>query len=250
MARMVRRRFVVGGLSMLLLAGSSCRVPSYYAAGWSDANYYQGGAGIGPTPRTVRIVGFLRAVPSSSTRILWSYENGSVHGARIYTGHGGLPSIRAIFGGSGGYQITPGYQFSAPNVGKLFVIHAWADTVAHLAMAGSEIGTGSAPVTVTSPGAGARITLGRYQHSTGYGADPDVGVVCVSMSGTAITLAQVAADAATIMGSQATNIPLLPGEAVRHVAFDGYRDGTPWPDRLGLCPMTRTGAPTFTRVPA
>lgn len=224
--------------------------PRVYAADWSDANYYQGGAGVGPTPLTVRIVGYLRAVPSSSTRILWSYENASVHGARIYTGHGGLPSIRAIFGGSGGYQTTSGYQFSAPDVGKLFVIHAWADTVAHLAMGGTEIGTGTSAVTVTTPGGSARITLGRYQHSAGYGADPDVGIVCVSMSGTAITLAQVAADAAAIMRSGGGYVPPLPGEAVRHMAVDGARSGSTWPDRTWLCAMTRTGTPTFTRVPA
>lgn len=179
-----------------------------------------------------------------------SFENASVHGARLYTGHGGLPAIRAIFGGSGGYQTTSGYQFSAPNVGKLFVVHAWVDTVAHLAFAGAEIGSGTSAVTVTAPGGTARVTLGRYQHSTGYGADPDIGILAVSMSSTAMTALEVATDAAEIMSrTHGISLPPIPGESVRWVARD-IANGGAWHDRIGDdCTLTATGAPSVTRVP-
>lgn len=229
---------------------SSARASDYYAADWSDSAYYQGPLGTGPTPNCIRLVGFCRAVPSTSTRILVSFENASVHGARLYTGHGGLPAIRAIFGGSGGYQTTSGYQFSSPNVGRLFVVHAWCDTVAHLAFAGAEIGSGTSAVTVTAPGGTARVTLGRYQHSTGYGADPDIGILAVSMSATPMTPSEVAADAAEIMSrSRGIALPPIPGEAVRWVARDIATGGN-WRDRVGDdCTLTVTGSPTVTRVP-
>lgn len=224
-------------------------VPSdYHVSGFSDSAYLQGSLGVGGTPQTIRLVLYISALPGTPQRVLYMHENASVHGARIYTGNGAV-ELRALFGGSGGLQITPGYAFVAGDVGKLMVVHAWVDTVAHLAVGGAEVGSGSSAVTVTAPGGTARVTVGRSQHNLGYAADPGVKILSICQSGTAITPAQVAADAAAIM-SRARGLvyPALPGETLRYVAND-LVTSTDWHDRTGDdCTLTRTGTLTVARM--
>ena len=225
-------------------------MPDYRLGGLSDTAYLQGPAGVGGTPITIRAVLYIAAIPSTAQRILFMLENASVHGARLFTGHGGLAAIQALYGGSGGFQITPQYTIGAGDVGKLMVVHTTVDTVARLAVGGAEVGSGSSAVTVTAPGASARVTVGRSQHNLGFAADPNIGIVSLCVSATAMTMPQIAADAAAIMGrSRGLVFPELPGETMRYVAAD-IAGGGDWHDRVGDdCTLTRVGSPTVTRVP-
>ena len=225
-------------------------VPSDYAVhALGDSAYYQGPTGLITTPRTVRLVLYITAIPSTSLRVIYMHESAAVHGVRVFTGNGGT-TISALFGGSGGYAISPAYTITSGDLGKLMVVHAWCDTVAHLAIGGAEVGSGSSAVTVTTPASTARPTVGRFQHGAGYGADPGVRVLCVCQGDTAMTLPQVAADAAAIMSrSRGLVYPSLPGEVLRYVASD-LVTSTDWHDRDGDDhTLVRTGTPTVARVP-
>jgi hypothetical protein len=219
----------------------------YYASGWSDANYYQGPAAAAPSARaTIRLVARLLSLPASSQRICAAHIAATQSGWRIQTGNGTTDSISVIVGNAGWVE-TPRHVFTAGDVGDLFVLHAWADgSLVHLAIGGAEVGTGTAFAgTLGNPAE--KITLGRYPHAGGF-SNQHVGIVSLCTSPTAITLPQVAADAAAIMlsGSRLV-LPPLPGEDTRYVARDAA-DG-PWVPRLGSATLTETGAVAVTQVP-
>lgn len=224
------------------------RPSEYYLSGTTDSDYYQGSAGVGGIPRAMRLVGYVTSLPSTSQRVIYMQENASAHGARLFTGYLGVASIHALFGGSGGVQVTSGFTFSASDVGKIFVAHAWEDGTGHLAIGGAEVGTATAAVTVTDPGGTARVTLGRSQHSGGY-AGSTIGIVSLCVSSAPMTLSQVAADAAEIMDrTRGMALPAMPSEMLRYVARDIATGGS-WRDRTGDdCTLTRTGSPSVTRI--
>lgn len=221
----------------------------YRAHAFSDSAYWQGPTGGTITPRMLRAVLYVSAVPSTAQRVIAGYESSAVHGVRLYTGTVGA-SIQALWGGSGGLAVTPSYTITAGDVGKLMVVHSWDDTVGHLAIAGAEIGSGSSAVTVTQPASTARFTIGRFQHNSGYACDPGISVVAVTLGSVAMTLSEVAADAAAIMSRRrGIVIPAFTGELYRYVANDVQTPGD-WHDRIGDdCTLTMTGSPSVSVVP-
>jgi hypothetical protein len=149
-------------------------------------------------------------------------------------------------GGSGGYVETASHVFGVGDVGRLFVAHCTVTTGARLFMSGAEVGSMTAPVTITDPGPGARLVLGHY--ATGGYVCPHIGIHALSLSPTAMTPAEIAADAAQIMGRRrGIVLPMLPGEDQRHVA-DDVETVSAWADRIGSLTLTETGDVSVSRA--
>lgn len=230
--------------------------PLWYAAGWSDTNFYQGpSAGGRAVVGTVRLVGYWIDMPTSGVqKIIAGRISAAQHGWRINTGLGAASTISVVMGGSlSGWQVSPTYTVQAGDIGELFVLHTWPSAVdgVHMAIGGAEVGAGSgSPIITTEPAAGDLLTLGRYQHAGGFGC-PHIGIVSLCASPTVMTLPQIAADAAAIMASGRTLVlPTMPGEDMRFVAYDARPDGGNWRDRDGDdCTLAENGTVTFTAVP-
>ena len=225
----------------------------YYAHGWTDSDIYQGPSGGGRgIVGTVRMLAYVISMPTAGVqKIIAGRISAPQEGWRLQTGLGGLSTISAVMGGSlSGWDISPLYTIQAGDVGKLLLVHAWADAAGvHLAVGGSEVGAGSGTIiVVTDPGAGSLLTLGRYQHAPGFG-NPHIGIVALSASPTVMTLTQIADDADAVMSSSSRLVlPDMPGEDMRFVAADALAG--PWPDRIGNdCTLTETGSITVTEVP-
>jgi hypothetical protein len=247
---MLTRPTVVPGLGGARLPWESSAArgePLYYAHGWTDANYYQGAAAAAPSARaTIRLVARLLSLPATTQRICAAHIAATQSGWRIQTGNGTTDSISVIMGNAG-WAETPRHVFVAGDVGDLFVLHAWVDgSLMHLAIGGAEVGAGTAFAGALGNPAEA-ITLGRYPHAGGF-ANQHVGIVSLCTSPTAITLPQVAADAAAIMSSGTRLVlPRLPGEDMRYVAADALAG--PWAPRTGSSTLTENGSVTVTAVP-
>lgn len=232
-------------------AAMTCVPPADYRTyAFSDSSYWIGPTGGTITPLLLRAVLYISAVPSTAQRIITMYESAAVHGVRMFTGGTGLSSIQALWGGSGGYQITPQYTITSSDVGRLMVVHSWADTAGHIAIGGAEVGSGSAAVTVTQPASTTRFTVGRSQHNSGYACDPGISVVALTLGSVAMTPSEVAADAAAIMShTRGIVIPSFSGELYRYFAEDVVTS-TDWHDRIGDdCTLVRTGSPAVSVVP-
>lgn len=227
------------------------RLPADYMAGsFSDVDFWQGPTGGTITPRLLRAVLYVSAIPSTSQRVAMAYESSVTHGVRLFTGQGGLASIQVLWGGSGGFQITPQYTITTGDVGKLLVVHSWVDTVGRIAIGGAEVGTGSGAVTVTQPDTASRFTVGRFQYNGGFSCDPGINVVALTLGSTAMTLSEVATDAAVIMSRKRDiSIPVFTGELYRYFARD-VASVASWYDRAGDdCTLARNGSPTVRPVP-
>lgn len=236
--------------SRLLLASTASPRAPMYAWDWADTRYYQGPANAGtPVIGTARVVVYVAAVPDAVGRELVCHASSGNYGWRVFTGYPGAGSLGALAGGSGGSVLSPTYTIAAGDVGRLMVVHVVVDTVCRLYVGGAEVGTGSAAVTITDPGADARLTLGRYQHAGGYGGCP-LGVVELRVSPTAMSAAAVAADAAAVMArTRGLRLPPLPGETTRHLASD-VATASDWHDRIGdNLTLTQSGAVQVSEVP-
>jgi hypothetical protein len=232
-------------------SGGAVGEPLWYAHGFTDSDYYQSvdGAGRGAIG-TVRLVGVLLSLPGFGQKVLVNRCVNSGQGWRIQTGLS-LDTISVIAGTAFAYGESPRHTFAAGDVGDLFVLHGWVDAGGlHMAIAGAEIGTGTPTIACTDPGGTNRVTLGRYQYAGGLSC-PHVGIVSLCASPTAMTLSQIAADAAAIMSSGSRLVlPTMPGEDMRFVAFDAEPSGGDWHDRDGDdCTLTENGAVSFTAVP-
>lgn len=223
----------------------------WVAYGWTAANYYQGpnGSGRGQVG-TVRLVGRLESLPAHTAALIasrWPITN--VGGWRIDTGQGAAGTISGFVGGTPSYVETPRYTFGAGDVGDLFVLHMWLDGGGHarLAINGAEVGSGSAS-TVTTADAGGTIPvrIGNYNAAL---PCPYVGVIDLSASATAMSLAEIAVDADIIISSAARTIPTIPGQDMHFNASDIAADGGDWHDRDGdNCTLTEYGTVTLARV--
>ena len=236
--------------SSSLLGSRGLLLPPAEAYGWADSlKYYQGAFGAGRSVHgTVRLVGRLRSAIDATHRIIACHERtgGVLYGYRLVSGNA-ANSISAYSGGAGGYVETPRYTFSGGDIGKIFVLHLVTDTVARLYIGGAEVGSGTAPVTVTDAGITGRLTLGMYIDG-GFSSSP-IGILNISVSPTALTAAQVVVDATTIMSRpRGLILPLMPGEDQRHVADDVLQVSS-WVDRLGSVTLTETGDVSVSRVP-
>lgn len=234
-------------MSAILGSSKILRAPLY---AWDFADglrLYQGATGSGRwNLGTLRLTGTLLGLPDAVQKIICCHEApGLLYGFRICTGNV-AGAISAYVGGSGGYVETARYTFVAGDVGKSFVLHLTVDTVARLFIGGAEVGTGTAAVTITTPGPTGRLTIGQY---VGGGfVNPFIGVRCLSISPTTLTPAEVAADAMAHMSrSRGGTYPLLPGEDQRHLAED-IADASTWRDHLGSYHLTETGDVKVTRV--
>lgn len=238
-------------MSGSLLSAPRFREPTYYADGWTDSDYYQGSAGAGrAVVGTVRLVGYLVSLPGSSDKIIAGNMSAAAYGWRIDTGLG-ADAISVIMGGSStGWDESPRHTFVSGDVGSIFVLHAWCDSGGvHMAIGGAEVGTGSgSTITVTDPSTGAAPTIGRWQHATGY-SNPHIGVINLSATATVLSLAEIAADAASIMARGVRlSFPFMPGEDMRYVARDIVATSS-WHDRIADdATLTETGSVTVTEV--
>lgn len=236
---------------MGLLLASSPRLPApRYAWDWADTRYYQGPAGVGcPLIGTVRLAMYVSAVPDATQRVIVGHISNAQHGWRIQTGISGAGDLFALAGGSGGYVLSPVYTISAGDVGRILLAHVTVDSVLRMFVAGAEVGVGSGAVTVTDPGALGALCIGRYQHIGGFSGSP-LGVVHLSLSATAMTPAQIADDAASIMARTRGIVwPSLPGEVYRYDASD-IEATSDWHDRVSDgCTLTETGAVQVSEVP-
>lgn len=235
----------------LLLASSPGRPPApRYAWDWADTRYYQGPAGVGcPLIGTVRLGLYVQSVPDTAQRLVSGHISNAQHGWRLQTGISGAGDLFGLAGGSGGYVLSPVYTVTAGDVGKLLLVHMVKDTVLRLAVGGAEIGTGSAAVTITDPGVNGALCVGRYQHIGGFSGSP-LGVVHMSISPTAMTMSEIADDAAVIMSRTRGIVwPTLPGEQYRYDAAD-IETSSDWHDRVSDgCTLAETGAVQVSVVP-
>lgn len=235
----------------LLLASSPLRgEPLFEARDFSDVNYYQGAAGSGaPLLGTGRLVGRLLSMPGFGQKIIVTRAVNTGEGYRVQTGLS-LNNITAIVGNAGAYGTSEPFVFAAVDVGNLFVMHFWIDGGGlHMAIGGAEVGPPVATIGNSNPGGSVALTIGRYQYAGGF-SNPHIGVVSFSATATAMTPAQVAADAAAIMSSGTRLVlPTMPGEdlATRYVAIDAL--GGPWPSRAGNNPLTENGSVVVSAVP-
>lgn len=226
--------------------------PSYVVSGFTDSIYFQGPSGSGRgVLGTIRIVGRLLSVPAGSQRIVIgrAEPSGILGGWYLPTGlsAGGINLVHRITGAT---KISPTYTFVGGDVGSVFVLHGTADSsYLRLYMGGAEVGSGTAmgaaPAAALVTDA---LTIGRFQHVPGL-SNPHVGLIDVAISPTVMTAAEIAADAAKIMGrSHHLSLPSIPGEDQRFTARDLVTVAD-WHDRDGDdCTLTRTGSPTLAEL--
>ena len=231
------------------IAASSAGRPPAYAWNWADGlRLYKGPLGAGRwMPATLRFTGVLLALPDATHRIFASHEGAGLYGWRGATG--GVTGGLSFFpGGIGGYVETSRYVFSADDVGRLFATYLTVEqgVGARLYMGAAEVGTRTAPVTVTDPGGSGRLVFGGY--IGGGFINPYIGVHSLSLSPVVMTPAEIAADAAQVMGRRrGIVLPLLPGEDQRHVA-DDVETTSDWHDRIGSLTLTEFGDVSVSRM--
>lgn len=222
----------------------------WYAYGWTSANYYVGSNSLGRgAVGTVRGVCMLISLPSGSTKVAAGRMNGTATGGwRVDTGNGGSGTFSFLAGGTPAYQESPRHTFSGGDVGSIFVFHGWVDAggTVRLAIGGAEVSAGSSgTLTPADPGA-VPVYIGRW--SSGFD-NSHIGWIDLSATATAMTLAEIAADAEIIMSSNAQTIPTLPGQDMRFNASDIAPDGGAWHDRDGdNCTLTEAGTVSLERV--
>lgn len=215
----------------------------WYAWDFADGlRNYKGATGSGRwNLGTARVLLYVRSVPPASLTIPLAHEgiDGSGKGFRLMAGQA-AGSLSWLVGGSGGYVETSRYTIVAGDVGKLLLAHVTveAGVQARFFVAGAEVGSPTAAVTITDPGVNGRLVIG--QHPLGF-VDNTLSVCALSLSPTVMTPTEIADDAAVVMSRRVgLLLPLLPGEDQRHVA-DDIAGGSLWRDRLGTYDLTETG---------